>query len=140
MRELHRPSLPVARLLVVALGFLGFMAGPAGSGTQGGAAATGAVTGVRTWVAEHTSTRSRTSAKPRPGVQAQTVTTVAARQAIASAVPDTHPAPATFPAPGIDVRPPSARVVRLPAAALTTPGVVLKGVPRGRAPPAPTRI
>lgn len=140
MRELHRPSLPIARLLIVALGVLGFMAGPAGSGTQGGTSATGAITGVRTWVAEHTSTRSRASTKPRPGGHAQAATTVAARQVIAAAAPDTHPAPATLPAPGIDVRPPSARVVRLPAAALTTPGVVRKGVPRGRAPPAPTRI
>ncbi|MEU8796821.1 hypothetical protein [Spirillospora sp. NPDC048819] len=139
MRELHRPSLPLARLLVVALGFLGFMAGPAGSGTQGGTSATGTITGVRTWVAEHTSTRSRTSAKPRPGGQALTVTTVAARQVVAAAAPDAHPAPATLPAPGIDVRPPAARVVRLPATARTTPGV-MKGVPRGRAPPAPTRV
>lgn len=144
MRELYRPALPVARLLVVALGLLGFVVGPAGSGTQGGTSSNGAIAGARTWTVQHTPARSRASTKQRPGgrVQAQHVQAAivaAARQAITAATPDVQAAQVALPVPGIEVRPPSGRAVR-PAATLASPDIAPRGVPRGRAPPSSTRI
>lgn len=144
MGEPPRPLLPVARLLVVALGLLGFVAGPTGSGTQGGLSSTGTISAVRTWVVQHTPSRSRAPGKPRPGGEARspaavtTEITAATRQVVVDA-PDTQPALA-LPAAGPVVRPPSLSVIRPSAAAPTAPGVAPEGVPRGRAPPASTGI
>lgn len=146
MRDLHRPTLPVARLLVVVLGVFGFVAGPTGSGTQAGASSTGTISAVRAWVVQHTSPRGRTSAKTRPGGRAEstttttTATTAAARQAVAAAELDAPPAPAALPVSGAEVGPPSPRAVRPPAGALTAPEFAASGAPRGRAPPPSARL
>lgn len=149
MGDLHRPLLPVARLLVVTLGLLGFVAGATGSGTQGGASSagassTGTISAVRTWVVEHASARGRTSGKPRAGGEmrspstAITKITAVTRQIVVDA-PDVQPALA-LPAAGAVVRPPSLRVIRPRASAPTEHGAAPGGAPRGRAPPASTRI
>ncbi|XRQ03437.1 hypothetical protein ACN3XK_43465 [Actinomadura welshii] len=146
MGDTHRPVLPLARFLVVALGLLGFMAAPTtGSGAQSGASATGTtISAVRTWVVQHASTRSRASAKPRPGGHAQaaplagTAATAVTRHVAAPEAPDAGPVPAVLP-PGTGIRPPPARAARAPAAPAAS-GLAVAGVPRGRAPPASTRV
>ncbi|TDC92710.1 hypothetical protein [Actinomadura sp. 7K507] len=140
MRDVHRPLLPVARLLVVALGLLGFVAGPTGSGTQGGTSSTGTISAVRAWVVQHTPTRNRAAAKPRPGGHAQAVTSAPKRQAIAAAAPDELPAPAVPAPPGSGMGPPPSHALRAPAAAFTSPGLAPAAEPRGRAPPVHARI
>ncbi|TDB96513.1 hypothetical protein [Actinomadura sp. 7K534] len=149
MRELPRPILPLARLLVLTLGLLGLVAAPTGFGTGSGAqtgnSATGTISAVRTWVAQHTPTRGRASAKPHPGGHAQTaatggtVATAPTRQVAAPDAPEAKPAPAALPLPGTDVRPPSVRAIRPPPAAGAAPDLAAGGAPRGRAPPASTR-
>ncbi|TDC46072.1 hypothetical protein E1281_28760 [Actinomadura sp. KC345] len=140
MREPHRPSPPVARLLVVALGLLGFVAGPAGSGTPGGTSSTGTISAVRAWVGQHTSPRNRAAAKPRTGGHAKAAVGVPKRHAVTAASPDELPAPAVAAPPGSGMRPPPMRALRVPPAASTSRGLAPAAVPRGRAPPAPARI
>ncbi|MFI0482062.1 hypothetical protein [Actinomadura sp. 9N215] len=165
MRDLYRPARPVARLLVVALGLLGIVVGPAGAGTHGGTSPTGTITGARTGAAvHHAPGRTRGSVKQRPAPRTQAAHGGPLTRAfvVAGAVPDAHPAPAAepsraglphfvahpsfvhssvavLPASGIDLRPPSWRVVRAVPGRVAA-DVATRGVPRGRAPPTSPRI
>ncbi|TMR02652.1 hypothetical protein ETD83_11985 [Actinomadura soli] len=158
MRDLCRPARPVARLLVVALGLLGIVVGPAGAGAHGGTSPTGTITGVRTGAVQHATARTRSSTgKHHSSPQTQGSHTqgshaqgshaqgshaqaVHAHLAQAGQPPFVaHPALAVLPASGVEVLPPSGRLVR--AFALhASPDVEPKGVPRGRAPPTSPRI
>ncbi|MEO3828723.1 hypothetical protein [Actinomadura sp. B10D3] len=143
MRHPGRSSLaalrpPAARLLVLALGLFGFVVAPAAPGVQGGTSPNGTITGVRTGPAQTAPARPRTASKPRQAGRAQAVITAVALHA-AGAAPHAQPAHATLPGSGAEVRPPSRRAAP-PAAAPAAPDLAPRGVPRGRAPPAATRI
>ncbi|RFS85579.1 hypothetical protein D0T12_11205 [Actinomadura spongiicola] len=135
MREPHWPARPVARLLVVALGLLGIVVGPAGTGTHGGTSPTGTIAGVRNGAAQQAPARARSSTKHRPSPHEQAVV----------ASPDVRSAPAAqpplvvLPTAAVEVRPPSRRAVRA-VSAHVPPDIVPRGVPRGRAPPSFPRI
>jgi hypothetical protein len=144
MRHPARSSLsalrpPAARLLVLALGLFGFVVAPAVPGVQGGTSPNGTISGVRTGPAQSAPARPRTATKPRPAGRAQAVITAVAVHAAGAAEPHIHPAHATLPASGAEVRPPSRRAAP-PAAAPASPDIAPRDVPRGRAPPATTRI
>ncbi|WP_141577315.1 hypothetical protein [Actinomadura sp. WMMA1423] len=146
MRDAHHPAFrrPVARLLVVVLGLLGFVAGPAGAsvpvgaGMPGRAPSTGTVSGVRSGVVHQAPARTRTAGKPRTAGRTQTVI-AAALHAAGAAAPSAQPEHAVLPASAAGARPPSGRPAR-PAAAPVSPDVAPRGTPRGRAPPASTGI
>ncbi|MEU9845829.1 hypothetical protein AB0C69_42295 [Actinomadura sp. NPDC048032] len=145
MGEAHHPAFrrPVARLLVVVLGLLGFVAGPVGAGLpaggmQGRAPATGTVSGVRIGAALQGPARTRVTPKSRTAGRAQTAIAATALRA-AAAAPYVQPEHATPPASGDEPRPPSGRLVRA-GSAHVTPDVAPRGAPRGRAPPASTGI
>ncbi|WUH96665.1 hypothetical protein OHR68_24205 [Spirillospora sp. NBC_00431] len=162
MRDMYRPARPVARLLVVALGLLGIVVGPAGSGTHGGTSPTGTISGVRTGAAQNTPARTRSATKQRLGARPQAQP---AAQAAAQAAPVAflahasyasyasyvaqppssgqqyvaQPSFAVLPASSIESRPPSWRAVRA-VPGHDAPDVAPAGVPRGRAPPSSPRI
>ncbi|MGH3244071.1 MAG: hypothetical protein ACRDNL_27080 [Spirillospora sp.] len=153
MRDLYRPARPVARLLVVALGLLGFVAGPAGAGTYAGthggtSSPTGSISGVRSGAAQNAPARTRSSTKHRPGTRPQAQHVQAASAALLSytAQPAStgqphaaQPSVASPPASGAEPRVPSWRVLRaVPGRAVTD--LAPRGVPRGRAPPTSPRI
>ncbi|GAA4229560.1 hypothetical protein GCM10022254_22270 [Actinomadura meridiana] len=154
MRELCRPARPVARLLLVALGLLGFVVGPGGVGTPGGTSLTGAITSGTTQQAP-ARTRDPAQDRKRPArtrsthaTRAQAAHAQAAQAQVLVAVAKAQPAhpsnaahapSAVLAASGAGLRPPSARVVRA-AAVLPAPDVPPTGVPRGRAPPSSPRI
>ncbi|RKS74821.1 hypothetical protein BZB76_3343 [Actinomadura pelletieri DSM 43383] len=135
MREAHWPARPVARLLVVALGLLGIVVGPAGTGAHGGTSPTGTISGVRNGAAQQAPARTRSSTKHRPSPHEHAVV----------ASPDVRSAPAVqpslvvLPATVGEVRPPSRRAVRA-VPARVPPDIAPRGVPRGRAPPSLPRI
>ncbi|MFI0368251.1 hypothetical protein ACH35V_10240 [Actinomadura sp. 1N219] len=138
MRDLYRPARPVARLLVVALGLLGIVVGPAGAGAHGGTSPTGTITGVRSGTVQHAPARPRSSAgKHRQSPHTQAVHAHLAHAGQSPLV--VHPAFAVPPASGVEVQPPSGRAVRA-FAVHTAPDVAPSGVPRGRAPPTSPRI
>ncbi|SFN14912.1 hypothetical protein K8Z49_44045 [Actinomadura madurae] len=144
MRHPGRSSLaalrpPAARLLVLALGLFGFVVAPAAPGVQGGTSPHGTIAGVRTGPAQTAPARPRAATKPRTPGRVQAVITAVALHAAGAAAPHAQPAHATLPASGIEVRPPSRRAAP-PAAAPAAPDLAPRGVPRGRAPPAATRI
>ncbi|MES9541118.1 MULTISPECIES: hypothetical protein [unclassified Actinomadura] len=136
---------PVARLLVVVLGLLGFVAGPVGAGVPAGAGApgrapsTGTVSGVRAGVVQQAPSRTRLSGKQRAAGRTQTAIAAAALHAAGAAAPSAQPEHATLPASGAATEPRSGRLVRA-AAAHVPPDVAPRGAPRGRAPPASTGI
>ncbi|MFI0354733.1 hypothetical protein [Actinomadura sp. 9N407] len=155
MRDLRRPALrrPVlpepppscrdergrlARLLIIALGLVGFVAAPAAGAPAAGA---GAFSGVRAGAPQAgpnapgarpdgSSTRQRT----HPADRATVAAAAARQQALAQA---TAPALAV-PPPGTAVRPPSRPAARLLPASHEPPAVPAAGGPRGRAPPPST--
>ncbi|TYK48134.1 hypothetical protein [Actinomadura decatromicini] len=152
MREPRRPASALARLLILALGLVGVVAGPAGAATHGGNASTGLVSAVRAGTAQQAPARTRTSTKHRPshrasahagrlvhGTQpvpaARLVQAAQAGQLVFAA----HSVHAALPAVGVDVRPPSGRVSRADAVP-SSPDVRPAGAPRGRAPPSLPRI
>ena len=142
MRDPDRPSMPagrLARLLVAALGLIGFMVTPATAATTVPAVASASVgIGVRAGVVQNAPARGRAS-HSRPDVRADTaaVTLAASARHIAGA-PAQVP-PAALPASGVPVAPPSGPIVW--SDAVVTPlTAVPRGVPRGRAPPLSTRI
>ncbi|WP_433478101.1 hypothetical protein ACQPZP_14335 [Spirillospora sp. CA-142024] len=139
MRDSRRPVPSVARLLIVALGLLGFVTGPAGAGAHGGTPSTGTISGARTAPVQGAPARTRISTKPRGPGRVQAVITAVALHAAGAAAPNAQTAHAALPASGIEVRPPAWRVTR-PGSAHASAGVVPRGRPRGRAPPASTRI
>ncbi|MGW2310768.1 hypothetical protein [Actinomadura luteofluorescens] len=135
---------PVARLLVVVLGLLGFVAGPVGAGmpaggVQGRASSTGTISGVRIGAMHQGPARTRTATKTRTAGRTQSAIAATALHAAGAAAPYAHPDHATPPASGDEVRPPSGRLARA-AAAHTAPDIAPRGAPRGRAPPASTGI
>lgn len=145
MGDAHHPAFrrPVARLLVVVLGLLGFVAGPAGAGmpagggTHGRAPSTGTVSGVRTGAVLQGPARSRIAGKTRAAGRTQAAAT--ALRAAGAAAPYVQHEHATPPASGDETRPPSGRLVRA-GSAHVAPDVAPRGAPRGRAPPASTGI
>ncbi|MEV0661986.1 hypothetical protein ACIBI3_13270 [Actinomadura luteofluorescens] len=136
---------PVARLLVVVLGLLGFVAGPvgagmpAGGGAQGRAPSTGTISGVRIGAVSQGPARTRIATKSRTAGRTQTAIAATALHAAGAAAPYAHPEHATPPASGDEVRPPSGRLARA-AAAHVAPDIAPRAAPRGRAPPASTGI
>ncbi|MGI5415872.1 hypothetical protein [Actinomadura luteofluorescens] len=135
---------PVARLLVVVLGLLGFVAGPVGAGlpaggVQGRASSTGTISGVRIGAVHQGPARTRTATKTRTAGRTQSAIAATALHAAGAAAPYAHPEHATPPASGDEVRPPSGRLARA-AAAHVAPDIAPRGAPRGRAPPASTGI
>lgn len=135
---------PVARLLVVVLGLLGFVAGPVGAGmpaggVQGRASSTGTISGVRIGAVHQGPARTRTATKTRTAGRTQSAIAATALHAAGAAAPYAHPEYATPPASGDEVRPPSGRLARA-AAAHAAPEIAPRGAPRGRAPPASTGI
>jgi hypothetical protein len=142
-RPVTRPiTRPVARLLIVALGLLGFVVGPAGAGTPGAASPTGAVVGgtvqqapARTRGPDRDRTR---PARARLSAAAQTWAAVATAQP-AHPSNAAHAPSAALPAPDAWPSPPSRRVVRA-VAGPAAPEFPPAGVPRGRAPPSSPRI
>ncbi|MFB4308072.1 hypothetical protein [Actinomadura sp. GTD37] len=135
--------LPAARVLLLLLGMLGFVAGPVGAGAHGGASATGAISGVRPAQVAKAPVRSRSSTKPRTARHVQQVreraVVAVARHAAGAAAPSAQPPHAALPASGADVPPPGGRLAP-PAAAPLSPDLAPRAVPRGRAPPSPARI
>jgi hypothetical protein len=146
MGDAHRPASrrPVARLLVVVLGLLGFVAGPVGAGmpaggTLGRASSTGTISGVRIGAVPQGPARTRITTKTRTAGRTQTAIAATALHAAGAAAPYSQPEHATPPASGAEVRPPSGRLVRA-ASAHIAPEIAPRGAPRGRAPPASTGI
>ncbi|MEV4008298.1 hypothetical protein, partial [Actinomadura sp. NPDC049753] len=113
MGEAHHPAFrrPVARLLVVVLGLLGFVAGPVGAGLpaggmQGRAPATGTVSGIRIGAAPQGPARTRITTKTRTAGRTQTAIAATALRAAGTAAPYAQPEHATPPASGGETRPP----------------------------------
>ncbi|MFC4051140.1 hypothetical protein ACFOY4_15720 [Actinomadura syzygii] len=152
MREPRRPASALARLLILALGLVGVVAGPAGAATHGATASTGLVSAVRTGTAQQAPARPRSSSKHRPShrTSAHAARLVQVTQPVPPArfvhaaqaghlVFAGHPVHAALPAAGVDLRPPSGRVSRADAVP-RSPDVRPAGAPRGRAPPSLPRI
>ncbi|MFA1547311.1 hypothetical protein [Actinomadura chokoriensis] len=142
MRDSRRPPLPgarlsAARLLVVLLGMLGFVAGPVGTAAHGGTPPTGTISGVRTVPAQKAPARTRASTKPRTTRHAQAAV---AWHAAGAATPSAQPASAALPVSGAAVPPPPAGRPGLTATGPASPDLAPRAVPRGRAPPSTTRI
>jgi hypothetical protein len=148
MREPRRSPAAVRWLLAVALGLLGLAGAPAAdalsagtlsagtlsagtlsAGTLAGPSGGGAGATARTVTVRNAAGR---ASAPRPTHAA----TTAARHHVGPSAPVT---PGAFASAGPDVRPALIRTVR-PAAGFTEPVVAATGAPRGRAPPATTRI
>ncbi|GAA2155641.1 hypothetical protein [Actinomadura napierensis] len=128
MRAPRRSPAAVRWLLTLALGLLGLAGAPA-PGMLAGPTSGAANVAARAGSVQYSPGR---ASSPRP---AHAVAAVARHHAGA-------PAPATpgaFAAAGPDVRPALVRLDR-PLPAFTAPVVTATGAPRGRAPPASTRI
>ncbi|WP_329520009.1 hypothetical protein [Spirillospora sp. NBC_01491] len=141
MRDPRRSPLPrdergrLARLLVIALGLLGFVAVPAGASVPAGPGQGAAQAAVQT-AGPNAPGRSRTAPRSSPATRTEAAVAAVVRQVSGASAP--APAVAAPPA-GVDVRPPSGRAVRRAMAA--EPFVAaLPGAPRGRAPPLPALI
>ncbi|MES9609762.1 hypothetical protein ABWI04_41995, partial [Actinomadura sp. NPDC000929] len=110
MGEAHHPAFrrPVARLLVVVLGLLGFVAGPVGAGLpaggmQGRAPATGTVSGVRIGAALQGPARTRVTPKSRTAGRVQTAIAATALRAAAAPYPRLGGATHSFSRDGLTV-------------------------------------
>ncbi|MEW2352810.1 hypothetical protein [Spirillospora sp. NPDC029432] len=157
MRDVRRPVLPgspppgrdergrLARLLIIALGLVGFVAAPAAGATAAGA---GAQTGVR---AAGVPQAGQNVQGTRPAAQAsgrqRTHQTAPPERAIVAAGASRQPAVAqaplpvlAVPPPGVTVLPPYDLAERPLPASHEAPAVPGGGAPRGRAPPPSTGI
>ncbi|NDU72947.1 hypothetical protein GWI34_09920 [Actinomadura sp. DSM 109109] len=150
MGEARHPAFrrPAARLLVVVLGLLGFVAGPvgpvgagpaAGAGPHGRSPSTGTLSGARPGPVAQGHARTRAAARTRPAGRAQTVIAAPVLHTAGAAAPHAQPPHATPPASGAEVRPPSGRLART-TAAHAAPDLAPRSAPRGRAPPSSTGI
>ncbi|MFG1999670.1 hypothetical protein ACGFNU_11035 [Spirillospora sp. NPDC048911] len=140
MSDAQRPSPPacedrgrVARLLLVALGVLGFVVLP-GAAPASGATGVGIRAGTAAQPGQANLANRGKSSKPCP-VRSDTAASSASARQIAAA-PAPAPVAAVLP-PGIDVWPSSVRADR-PAARPEQAEAVAAGLPRGRAPPLST--
>ncbi|MFB4315448.1 hypothetical protein [Actinomadura sp. 21ATH] len=156
MRDVPRPVLPespparddrgrLARLLIIALGLVGFVAAPAAGATAAGA---GAQTGVRAagvpqagqnaqgtrQAASSGTSRQRTQPTTPPE---RAIVAATSRQSAVAQAP--MPVPAV-PPPGITVLAPHDLAERPLPASHEAPAVPGGGAPRGRAPPPSTGI
>ncbi|MFI0444725.1 hypothetical protein [Actinomadura sp. 6N118] len=137
MSDAQRSSAPAcedrgraARLLLIALGVLGFVVLP-GAAPASGASGIGVRAGATAQPGPASLASRGKSSKPCP-VRSDTAAISASARQIAAA-PAPAPVPAVLP-PGIDVRPSSVltgRPAERPESAEAAPG----GLPRGRAPP-----
>ncbi|MDL4818026.1 hypothetical protein [Actinomadura opuntiae] len=128
MREPRRSPAAVRWLLALALGLLGLAGAPA-AGTLAGPSGGVADVAVRTGSVQYAPGR---ASSPRSAHAAAVV----ARHHAGAPAPAT---PGAFAAAGPDVRPALVPLVR-PLPGFDAPVVTATGVPRGRAPPASTRI
>ncbi|MFB4304094.1 hypothetical protein [Actinomadura sp. NTSP31] len=130
MREPRRPPAAVRWLLALTLGLLGLAGAPVG-GTPAGPPSSGAANVAARPGSVQYSQPGRASS-PRPAHAAAAV----ARHHAGAPAPAT---PGAFAAAGPDVRPALVRLDR-PLPGFTAPVVTATGAPRGRGPPASTRI
>ncbi|MFD0541655.1 hypothetical protein ACFQY7_55495 [Actinomadura luteofluorescens] len=131
---------PAARLLVVVLGLLGFVAGPVGAGmpaggVQGRASSTGTISGVRIGAVHQGPARTRTATKTRTAGRTQSA--IAATALHAAGPRRRTPTPSTRRLP-----PPATRSARRPGASpgpppRTSRPTSRRGAPRAGAPRPP---
>jgi len=131
MREPRRSPAAVRWLLALALGLLGLAGAPATGPLSTGPLSGGAGATARAAAVQQAT--GRASAPRQPHAAA------AAARHHAGASAQVTPGAFAFASAGPDVRPALVRTVR-PAAGFTEPVVAATGAPRGRAPPATTRI
>jgi hypothetical protein len=122
-----------ARLLLIALGVLGFVVLP-GAAPVSGASGVGMRAGTTAQPGQANLASRGKSSKPCP-VRSDTAAISASARQIAAA-PAPVPVPAVLP-PGIEVRPSSVRTDR-PAERAESAEAAPSGLPRGRAPPLST--